>query len=340
MKRHIYLPIIIGLILMTNATSAQNYVALHQAAGVSHFQGALGFKNAYDNANSGDTIYLPGGHLFTPDTIKKTIFVFGVGHYPSVTGATGKTFLTTPVILDTGADNSYFEGIHFMNSITFRNNAPVSDVMFRRCRFEGQISINGNKANPSHNIKIIQCVYNNTSNIICGNTIGMEVSNSLLRSGFFDLSYGVVSNNLFFNPSGHLLASSNCHNNFVRNNISRSGFYSGIIGNHVQNNVFATSFTPPPNNFFDNNHFGVNLVNFFINYDLTAIFSYDYDFNLENPDDYLGTDETQVGIFGGLFPYKPNAIPLIPRIVSRQISTSIDANGKIQVNIEVSAQDD
>ncbi len=78
--------------------------------------------------------------------------------------------------------------------------------------------------------------------------------------------------------------------------------------------------------------------NFFVDQE-GAVFDYTHDYHLQSPAQYVGTDGTQVGIYGGMHPFKEGSVPMIPHVISKSISHSIDAEGKLQVEIEVSAQD-
>jgi len=60
---------------------------------------------------------------------------------------------------------------------------------------------------------------------------------------------------------------------------------------------------------------------------------------LQSPSTYIGTDATECGIYGGIFPYKEGAVPYNPHIQQKSISSVTDINGNINVNIKVVAQD-
>ncbi len=329
---------LLPMIMATFAANAQNFVALHSATGVTHHGGTLGFRNAYIAANSGDTIYLPGGQFIAPDSIAKTLYVIGVGHHPGFTQATNKTFVTGDLRINPGATNSYFEGIHFAHRVTFKENRPINNVMFRRCRIDGEIAIRGTRTTPSLNTQFLECVIATTNTWLRGhNALGMVVSNCIISFyGFEQLQSSLIANNVFIRTAGWLLE--NCSNNIVRNNIIRNDFFWAGTGNLITNNVFFRSQSAPTGNTFYDNFVNVALTNFFESYDSSIEFSYAHDLRLKNPQNFVGTDGKQVGIFGGLYPFKAGSVPFIPRIISRSISTSIDANGKVQVQIQVAAQ--
>lgn len=50
---------------------------------------------------------------------------------------------------------------------------------------------------------------------------------------------------------------------------------------------------------------------------------------------YLGTDGTPVGMYGGVMPF--NQIPTYPRITKMNVANRTTADGKLSVEIEVSA---
>ena len=59
-------------------------------------------------------------------------------------------------------------------------------------------------------------------------------------------------------------------------------------------------------------------------------------FALKYPDKYLGEDGSQIGLYGGLYPW--NKIPSTPRIIASEIDAKTSAEGKLKVNITVEAQ--
>jgi len=340
MKRKTFTVVLLSIFLSIFTTNAQNFVALHSAAGVTHHSGTLGFKNAYTAANVGDTIYIPGGQFIAPDSIAKTVYVIGVGHYPSFTQATQTTYVTGELKINPGAQNSYFEGIHFAHAVTFKSGQSINNVMFRRCRIGGAISFPGNRTNPSLNTQFIQCVISGTDTWLNGNnTLDLVMSNCIVSFyGFQYLNSALIANNVFIRTAGWIL--NVCNDNIIRNNVIRNDFLFSGTGNFITKNVFFNNQVAPANNNFFDNFTGVALATFFTNFNSVIQFSYDFNFNLQNPQDFIGTDGNQVGIYGGLYPFKDGSVPFTPHVVSKSISTSIDANGKVQVQIQVAAQDE
>jgi len=53
---------------------------------------------------------------------------------------------------------------------------------------------------------------------------------------------------------------------------------------------------------------------------------------------YLGTDGTQVGIYGGSQPFKEKGTPSNPQVTKKNIGTQTDADGNLQINMTIEAQ--
>lgn len=52
-----------------------------------------------------------------------------------------------------------------------------------------------------------------------------------------------------------------------------------------------------------------------------------------------GTDGTQLGIYGGSFPWKDGSVPFNPHIQFKNIPNATDAFGNLPINIRVAAQE-
>lgn len=70
------------------------------------------------------------------------------------------------------------------------------------------------------------------------------------------------------------------------------------------------------------------------------IFDYNQDYHLVDPATYLGIDNTEVGIYGGMYPIKDGAVPQNPHIQTKSVAPITDVNGDLQIEIQVEAQED
>jgi hypothetical protein len=332
------------------AIYSQIAVALHTAGEggareVKFYYRSDGFQQAYADAADGDTIYLPGGTFEPPSTISKQLVIFGAGHYPGATTETGKTFINGDVRLATGADHLHLEGLHITgNFLTQANNISVKNVRVIRCFILGTISIRGDKSNPSTNISFSGCVLASTATNFFDNVDNLAIHNSIINGRISGSEGNMFSNNIFFFTSVNQYLLNSSHNNTIRNSIfyHRSDWYwiSGSTGNSWLNNIFEAEGPRFHGTDTDaNNYKGVAFSPVFANQNGSA-FSYEDDYRLVNPESYSGTDGTQAGIYGGVFPYREMAVPGTPRISSSSVSPTTNSDGNLSIEITVEAQNE
>ncbi|MCC5928401.1 MAG: hypothetical protein JJU28_04055 [Cyclobacteriaceae bacterium] len=323
--------------------NAQTAVALHSAGEATFFYQENGLQLAYQNAVHGDTIYLPGGSFSPPSNFAKRLVILGAGFHPQGTEHTGKTFINGNFRFAEGADQLYIEGVHITGYIDFPNNISINQVIIKNTQIGSYIYFYGSTRDKMcKNITIINCAIG--SDLYMNNAELSTVSNSVIGGRLFNSDGNMFSNNIFLfinatNISTGLI--STCDNNVFKNNIFRQDnfrFMRSCTGNILSNNIIAASNPDLGTNpTLNNNWLDVDLSTVFEK-ELTAAFDYDNSYKLKSPHNYIGDDGKEVGLFGGLFPYKENAIPQIPRIVSKKIAGTTDAEGLLKIEITVEAQ--
>lgn len=335
---------IIILIFSYFNTSAQQLIVV-QSGSNNLFYNNL--DTAIKYSRNGDTIYLPGGSFSLSTGIDKRLTIVGVGHNPNSTMATDRTIINGRLTINTGADNGSVTGVYFSPTYAYFNlgqiffNSNVKGYSISRCHISGGIS-NGQNTDVQ-NILIFENVIgsgnsfsislNSPNQYISNNIIlsRVHVHNSLLQNNIF-LFYNsnvyspyslyssncTVENNIFY-----VFSSSENRNSIFRNNIN--GGVNGVDGNGNQGN---TNFAQ------------VSIDTIFINYNHSSGWSYSSNFHLRNNSPYhnAGTDATDIGIYGGTFPWKEGSIPFNPHISSKNIDAQNDPNGNIRVRIKVKAQ--
>jgi hypothetical protein len=330
----------IGLFLACTTMQAQMVsVALHKATGTEIFTGVDPFKAAYAASVAGDTIYLSGGSFVAPTNFEKQLYIYGVGHFPDSTAATTPTSITGDFNLTENADNFYLEGVNLKNNFYTATNADVDAFTVRRTRIDGNVVIQGTAVNCT-NITFIECFFNGSVSL--QNTTNSAIFNSIFNNIIGSSNANVFKNNiLLYNSSNYAFSSSN--NNEISNNIIFATYANRIAsgnGNTFKNNLFvsgAPDFGSSPT--LINNYIGISQATIFIN-QTGNVFSYDHDYHLQDPATYLGADDpaTQVGIYGGAFPFKTASVPITPHISKQNISSSTNNSGQLQINITVNAQ--
>ncbi|MGF1587465.1 MAG: hypothetical protein ACFCUM_19270 [Bacteroidales bacterium] len=337
------------LVFNLPALYSQIVVSLHTEgdAGqriVNYYYQSDGFQKAYADAANGDTIYLPGGAFAPPLSITKQLVIYGAGHYPDATTETGKTYIDGEIRLAAGADHLHLEGLHIMYGFSTLNNVSVNHIRVVRCFISGVISIRGDKTNPSTNISFIGSVLGGTGINYFDNINNLVIHNSIIGGRIFNSEANLFSNNIFFFTSNNAYIFNSSDNNTIRNSIfyhnSEWYFTTGSTGNKWYNNIIPAS-TPRfhSTDTDEGNHKEVAFSPVFVRQNGGA-FSYADDYNLVNPLSYPGTDGNQVGLYGGVFPYREMAVTIAPYIKSSSVGSKTDAEGKIEVEVTVEAQNE
>ncbi len=312
-------------------------------------------NTAITNAVAGDTLYLPGGGFtITNATIDKTLHWVGHGHYPSETGATMQTRITTALNFTGNCDNSTFEGIYFTSTLTFGSaEDEATNIEIKRCRILNTLNMRvSNVGNPDLNFHISECV---TGFLYANNGSNCLIEKSLI---FGPVHYFVQS---FFSHNTINASNSNriiygCSNSLFNDNVF--GYEWGLYNsasNTFNNNIFRSGLPYPPTdgngNGGNNNIYNVGLENIYTDISHSAnvyIFSYENDYHLNvsatgtaeldgSTVSIIGTasDGTNAGVYGTTTPYK--TIPYYPHINSANIATEA-VNDQLGVNINAEAQ--
>lgn len=330
------------ILFCSTLVMAQNNVVL-QSNGVSTvFNSTTPLVDAYEAAINGDTIYLPGVEVTAPTTFGKQLTVFGAGYDPGSTGATGRSILTS-LNIGAGADGSHFEGFQVKNNVNFAGNTRIDNVSLTRLHINGNINITTTESLPdkSRNILIRESVFNQIDG---SNTDNIQIHNCFINNYIVNVSNGWIANNTSITLYRNI---NNINHSLIENNIiiptidnTSSSYYSVYNSsyNTFKNNVFRRDPTIQENNTWENNFTNVDYTTLFI--DFAATYNFEADYHLVNPGLHPGTTGNQVGIYGGIQPFKENASPRIPLIISKNIAATADEAGNLLIDVTVEAQDE
>ena len=311
------------------------------------------FPAALAAAQDGDIIYLPGGAIDIGIAyIEKSLTIYGAGHYPQYTQATGVTMLNGTLYLrqadaEVPLENIHLEGFYLSGDFrigTTTTNQNVNQVTVRRCNINNvYLSRYGYDEGNAEQIHFIE-------NVIRGSVQGGNAQNVMFTKniiqGFFYYFNGnaLFSNNIFMHNTTSSVSTSfrYIYNTVFTNNImlcSQYTCFNNMSANRFDNNMWRFPFSVPTGSTGDDNIPDQNTDEIFINHTGHS-FNYDYNYQLSegSPGIGTGTDEFDIGIYGTIRPYKEGAVPRIPRIVTQSIATETNAEGKLQVEVEVEAQ--
>lgn len=301
---------------------------------ITMFYGVDAFKNAHTAAVDGDIINLSGGR-FNATTITKGITIRGTG-----TEDANKTYIINGTQIRVPQEvtqslsiegcyflgqvkasslyNAYFLKNEFANSnISFYVSGIVKNTTFVNCRLSGTNGFYYDN-NYSTSIQFINCYINH---VYCP-TKYTNASNTFINcvilpeSGYFAMN---ISNSKLVNCILYYTSTSR-NGNYHRLPATSSAWNCVAVGAGDQT-VFSNTSSP------QNCTFATKDI--FVDSDYTK------DLTDEAKATYLGNDGTPVGRYGGPFPY--SMTPTYPTITKMNVANRTTADGKLSVEIEVSA---
>jgi hypothetical protein len=349
--------ILFALVAATGSGFAQNLIAV-QNGGEPKFYSKL--DSAIVFAVDSDTLYLPGGNFALNTDIGKRLHIIGVGHHPDSTLVTNPTIINinSSLNLITGATGGSLMGIKLNGNLQFGTSSTdgnVCNYKVARC-YVGSIISNSNAS--TNNLFYENIITNGGGfyfSISMNNAESNYFYNNIITGGFGGYSQFTVNgigagsifkNNIFINNDYDYL-NGVVYSVFENNIFAASSLFNpsyGIFNNIFNNNLFVTPssyiFWTNWNNTGINNIFEQAQTSIWINQNGDS-FSYSQDYHLQttSPGKNAGRDGTDIGIYGGMFPWKEGSIPFNPHFQQVQISPKTDANGNLNVNIKVAAQE-
>ena len=314
------------------------------------------FEDALAAAQPGAIIYLPGGAInIGTSYIEKELTIYGAGHYPAFTEATGITMLNGTIYLrqadpEIPLENIHLEGFYISGDIRIGSsstNQEVNQVNIFRCSMNNiYLSAGTTTIGDAEQVHVIE-------SIIRGNVYGGRVQNVLFSKNiiqglfhYFDAN-ALFTNNVFLNYTTSTISTSfrYIENSTFQNNVilCRSGgsCFNNMSANNFNNNMWHHNFSVPTGSTGENNIINLEIDDIFINH-TGHDFNYDFNYQLKvgSPGTAAGTDGFDIGVYGTVRPFKEGSVPVIPHIKSKSIATETDVDGKISVEIEVEAQDE
>ncbi|MBC8594749.1 hypothetical protein H8744_16185 [Oscillospiraceae bacterium N12] len=332
-------------------------VTLQKGEETQVFYGADAFIEAMAAADHGNTITLTAG-TFNATNITKAVTIYGAGYETNVdkeklaeepekypTRINGNFDIALDSIEGRPAEGLYIEGIYSNKTITVQNKLVAAS--FIKCRFGffkfGNVSDGGTK---SEDCSFIHCRI--ADRFFPGESKSMSIINSIINAflgTYNERSTIMIQNNIIIGLADKL------EGGVLKNNIigdvyfqdleNFTGDYYHSLSNYpvytniaTFHNLFGNkraldSVITKDGNWIDTNWatilFGESGIKEYSD-------TYSYQLTEEAKKTYLGTDGTEIGIYGGETPFSP--ILTIPRIIKKEIAPKTE-NGKLKVNIKV-----
>jgi hypothetical protein len=327
-KLFVLISLIMSSVAGVNAQSIQT-ATLVAGENTSVFYGIDGLKNAVNASLDGNTIYLSAGYFNEVSNLSKAIKIIGSGGFnPSANKNTIVNNLSITKNVDSSVDYLELEGF-MTNYITIGNSNEVSKVKLIKINVLSDLSvINMNLSDIEISRCFIQRWYN-PSQYTYSNVL---ISNCIISTACYN--YPIASNSSLSVFNSIIYSISNAHNISWQNNIIVANGQSGTpIA--VSNNIFTGANNFPSVYNQSGNWENVTLSDLFVNQPENK-WDASYDYHLKTQENYIGTEGTQVGIYGGLFPWNP--IPSNPQIISSKVEPTTTNDGKLNFQVKAEAQ--
>ena len=331
---------LVAVMAATVSFAQNNLVAtLSHGEDISIYYGTYALRDAMNAAASGDVINLSGGAFQAVD-ITKGVTLRGTGIDDAApTYFTGNFTINVP---SEDANRLSMEGIRCTGTITMKgifNNPYFVKSAFSAFNYYDDPTIK--------NALFADCRISSSYNLSGSSTVQFINSyvNSFKNDGQTNTSASFL--NCVIKPFTRSIETSSENNNYQPEYICKSQIINSIIYSRVRQNNHLNSSSIATNCVsigFDN-LFGAQAANTGnrsatfdeIFKDFRGAYSESQQFELteEAKTNYLGTDGTEIGMHGGVLPY--DTTPSYPQITRMNVANKTTADGKLSVEIEVSA---
>lgn len=321
---------------------------------ISAFYGASALKSAVAAAESGDVITLSSGQ-FSATNITKPITLRGAGMSISTDSlnAHEATIIQgsfTINIADSLEGRLAMEGLYFNNGITY--SGVLNNAQFLKCRFYNFFA--GTNA-LSRNTSFIHCrIFNGYTQVGASNAffincaVGCPESKSTSSSIEFSNCFILFDSYYYSGYPNYGKHPSEVINAYYKNCIIQATESSTSLDYAIPSSCTAYYCVGLGYAHMFTNMLAKNSTNWYVS-DIKSLFKtytatsnktsvqdrYNFKLTDEAAAKYLGTDGTQIGIYGGNLPYDEN--PTIPQITKCNVAAKSTADGKLSVDIEVKA---
>lgn len=347
MKKY-FVTLFLSVFCFVVQVSAQSSViaTLFHDGDIKTFYGTGALRSAHTAAVHGDVITLSSGS-FTATDITKAVTLRGAGmEYDSIS-------VTEPTIIS--GDFS----IQIASDSTLQNNNLVMEGIYHNAA--GVITVNGSLKNPQFvKCRLYEIRCSSASYMYYANFINCVITDQVEFYSYGSATFvNCYVNDLYQLNSGSSHEFQNCvvrdsRLSDVSNAVFRNCFLYAIMSTSSSStlnilpstspayNCVALSATSSTNVFANQSNTTNTQVSSFSDVFKTWTGSYLANFKTERLEltdaaktKYLGSDGTQIGIYGGSIPFDPR--PSNPQITKLNVASKSTADGKLSVDIEVKA---
>lgn len=347
MKKY-FVTLFLSVFCFVVQVSAQSSViaTLFHDGDIKTFYGTDALRSAHAAAVHGDVITLSSGS-FSATNITKAVTLRGAGmEYDSIS-VTEPTIISGDFSIQIASDstlqnnNLVMEGIYHNATGTITVKGSLHNPQFVKCRLYKIVSSSSSGSGYMYYANFINCViayevrFDSTGSATFVNCYvddlyqynygsSHEFQNCVVK----DANFAGISNTVFRNCFLYAASSSSVNNILPSSSPAYNcvGYAAGSTSSLFSNQSNTTNTSVSSLSSVFKTWTGSSLANFKTE-------------RLELTDEaktkYLGSDGTQIGIYGGSIPFDPR--PSNPQITKLNVASKSTADGKLSVDIEVKA---
>lgn len=331
MKTRNFILSMIALCCMTMAQAQKTDVmtaTLQHGDDVTVFTTQTAFANAYAAAVDGDVITLSPG-TFNATNLTKSVNIYGSGFEENETDGTSITQINGDLsigVTDETLSNVHIEGVFFYDYFRNYASSPLTNITIKKCSFRNNISIQSEITNVTfcdcvmgtitgvynimaNNLLITNCHFGIITTFQPGSTV--LIDHSIVTGCTSHYQGGSISPTHALNVSQFTwknccFTSQNTDYGYWqrvgRGSLLYNCLYYKYIGGTDIANLHDCTLVSDNAMFSDANN---------------ANYSAERTFTLQQPTVWIGDDDTEIGIRGGLYPW--NKVPATPVVKSLQL---------------------
>ncbi len=311
---------------------AQNQVAVLQHEGdMSSFFGQYALSLAQEAAVDGDTITLSSG-TFEGCTLYKAVTIHGAGCVAdTISGIASTTIGAVTFSFQNDIIPIEIEGVFFQNSVVYYSTCR--NLKFRKCYINGFYGDGPWGSYSIFNLYMIDCIVKSfnfrgsgLSIINCAIEVSLyeqsnmydqnTIINSIMIQNDFPIANSTVYNSVISHGNNNSTNNSTFHN-CIEIKLGETSLFEGQLNN---TNMDVDSYD-----------------DVFETFTGTISFENGYQLKEEITTSFLGNDETEVGIYGGVSPY--NTHPSYMIIKHCNVAGRTTEDNKLSVEIELNNGD-
>ena len=324
--KKLFLTLLVALVATVSGYAQASLVAtLSHEGETTAFYGAEALSSALTAAaDEGDVITLSSG-TFVAANITKSVTIRGAGMSANQFGALPTVISGT---LSMASNNNTIEGIYFDDEVRVSGYTNDNNF-FIKCRFK---SFTQTGSGNAYNQRFLHCKIADYFSLLSAASSSFSncIISMLTGYGKYNVNNCILLwVNVNNNRNPNVLANSSISNSIICSN--------GTIGLSFNSSVLLTSNVGNKEEFWtksaQTSNVTVEDLSTVIK-DFVEAYNDDQTYELTTTGAaYLGTDDTQVGIYGGNMAF--DATPTNPQITKAKVASRSSADGKLSIEIEV-----